>query len=516
MKYMQDLPHPAVRSIIQRARARCIPGSNRFALVCRAWRDAGAEDDEDQLQLLLDLDNLKQADLESSMGWLQRHGTCVTGLSMDGIYVSCWPVMEQLLVAPCMHLTSLALVGQDTLLPLAPHLQQLPSLRHLRASICHGRDWQGQMYWGHQKKVADPPDLGQLCPGLHSLHLTLDRSGCSEASDMVHTRLSCLLPAKVQQLHLTLNRFSVDAALFTCLTAVRHLTLDTTRLEHKDRLHHMTQLQQLEIWRLLPGGAGTLDVALLASKLVGLWNCGLVIPATALAQLTSLRALALPSLSCITWSGQQDDRGVNPLLSLTSLRHVQLGFADRGLLAGLSSLSSLRRLGVSLQIAPEMLELVGQVTQLTALDLWLPYMASDEHAVNLRVLQQLTSLQHLLINQAWLPACSRQLGSLQQVTQLVVRQGPRDPAPPVEEVLAPLQRHSGSLQHVLFIQWLGHSSPVSWYGQPPQEVLPSPLPGVRVTISSSYKASGLHIPRQRSIRPCPHLPGVWELQPEVV
>jgi hypothetical protein len=294
MRRLHDLPGPAITSIIQRARARRIPGTNKFAQVCQSWRDASTyAGDNEQLQLLLDLDNLQGDDLESALAWLRQHGSCVTGLYVSGIATPCWSVMVQLLATPhtwSSTLTMLELDGRDTLVPLAPHLHQLPSLRHLTASMsCGAAEPHGQMMWGSEMDQANPPDLRQQCPQLVSLDLELKRyTRTLDVAGHLDACLFSLLPVGLQQLHLRAASMRVDAAHLTQLTALGLLTLEAWAVEHALELMGMSRLQQLELWVI---NEGALDLVPLASKLVGVGSAMQVFPAATLRQLTRLTAL---------------------------------------------------------------------------------------------------------------------------------------------------------------------------------------------------------------------------------
>jgi hypothetical protein len=59
----EELPTSAVRLITRYARTRHIPGTNRLARVCRSWRDAALNsNDQERLQLLLALEGLTDLD----------------------------------------------------------------------------------------------------------------------------------------------------------------------------------------------------------------------------------------------------------------------------------------------------------------------------------------------------------------------------------------------------------------------------------------------------------------------
>jgi hypothetical protein len=483
--------------------------------VSRSWRDASSHaEDNEQLQLVLDLHNLGQADLDSSCSWLQLHGGCVIGLYINGFPTPCRPVIERLLVTPHnfgTHLTPLEVDGKDTLLDLAPHLQQLPALQHLGVCITFKVGEQpSQFSWAYSRRVWVLPDLNQLCPQLVSLLLTVDEVGMPRASGTtVSKQVFRLLPLGLQRLHLAVGLQVVDAANLTHLTALTHLTVDPLGLDNSLELMGMTRLQQLEVWQTWLRG---MDLLPLASKLVGLWLCSEIIPHTKLSQLTGLTALA-----CRVGSPTRQDPPpeVNPLLNLTSLRHLELGDTDlySWPLEGLSSLSNLRSLTLIAEYEQQVQELVAPLTQLTALDVPMCVEGDCLDDRSSRVLQQLTGLQSLKINQPWLEACSRELGHLQQLTQLVVWQIKEEGHPLLtpEQLLAPLQGQCPSLKHVVYLCDRPVKDIMSSFGQPPEDVVPCPLPGVRLTLMAGSRPLVEGLVRPRPVRPCPHLPGVWEL-----
>jgi hypothetical protein len=246
LEITQQLPRPVLRSIVRKARSRCIPGTNSLALVCRAWHDASSfEEDQEQLQLLLDLDNLSAADLATSWAWLHLHGSCVTGLSISSEAQPCWPAMEQLLSPAIMgnQLTRLELLGKDTLVPLAPHLPRLPCLQYLRASITAAAPEQHgnvSSVWALRASLREqPPDLGYLCPQLVNLHLTVNVERLTRpappAAPTAKDELSQLFPASLKELNLEGSMSGVDCGVLTHLTSLARLTISAqtiTRIRH--------------------------------------------------------------------------------------------------------------------------------------------------------------------------------------------------------------------------------------------------------------------------------------------
>jgi hypothetical protein len=232
------LPAPAIRNVIGQARSRCIPGTNKHALVCRSWRDASSTlVDDEQLQLYVDLDKIGDS-LAACLGWLQRHGSSVAGLSMDGLRPHRWSFMEAQVFRPVVFgssLTRLELMDTDLQL-LEGTLQQLPALQHLGAylpgvTFSNPTDLIGDGI--NADLLADIPDLGQLCPQLVSLHLDLapPPPGVSFAEPdddcFMHHNLLRLMPGSLQQLHLAGEYLVVEGHHFLHMTALSHLTLDS-------------------------------------------------------------------------------------------------------------------------------------------------------------------------------------------------------------------------------------------------------------------------------------------------
>jgi hypothetical protein len=509
---MQSLPEPAICNIIKLARRRCIPGTNRYAKVCRLWRWASSyEEESEQLQLLLDLHNLQEAELKSCLAWIRQYGSCVTGLDVNGWRTPCWTIMEQLLVAPCSfgaHLSRLELDGEDTLQPLALHLQQLPLLQHLRASITYRGQQQGEQEDGAhlQQYDATPADLTQLCPQLVSLNLRVDtihREWCFTPPP--HAWLSCLLPKGLQQLEL--YGMTVDCAHLTQLTALQHLILGACGLRRPLELLGMSRLQEVELWQ---GGPVRTDPALLASKLVGLCCPHVYLPAATVRQLVNLTALTWRAPDGPDPAQAEAVPEVNLLLSLTSLRRLILVGSNSRVLEGLSSLSSLRSLEYRGDVGQEVLELVGQVTQLTSLQLSSTDVAHGLQGAKSQMVQQLTGLQHLTIDQTWVVACGRELVALEQLTQLVVMQSEGTPLLKPAALVVPLSSRPASLQHVVY-RTMDPCRADDYPCDSRVEVVPSPLPGVRVTCAYCCKPLEQSLVRQCQLRPCPHLPGVMEV-----
>jgi hypothetical protein len=235
---LSDVPEPAISRIIKYARSRLIPGTNQHALVCRSWRSASTSCTHDeQLKLHMDAGNLSSVELAACCAWLQRHGSCVVGLTVEGLR-SNWSKMQQLLLKPTTNPTFVSsqlthLELQDTnLLSLVPYLQQLPALEHLGTSVCC-RTWsEPWMLLDNADHTHDIPNLGQLCPRLVSLSLyvkPLEREMWL-LSEQVDPLMLQLPPVGVTKLLFDAGWFSISGAYFTHLTALVDLTLDNTML----------------------------------------------------------------------------------------------------------------------------------------------------------------------------------------------------------------------------------------------------------------------------------------------
>jgi hypothetical protein len=460
------------------------------------------------------------------VAWLQQHGFCATGICISG-RESCWYIAQLVLAVPNIlggSLTRLELGGEDTLLPLAPHLQQLPCLQHLRASISiRGLLFSRRHFcWDREdgERVAVLPDLRQLCPQLVSMYLKVDGGGGRKRVLSLDDRLPQLLPVGLQQLHLEAMHKSCPASYFMQLTALGHLVLDGMRVGHMAQLQGMSRLQQLEVWRV---PLEDVDLAPLASKLVGIWDC------TDHTYMGPAELLLLTRLTALSFHAHMDEEEpAGYLQGLASLRHLHMKLCNTEAFQGLSSLSSLRSLTITEDandcdvLTCEQMELVAQATQLTSLhgQLW----CSDAQALGRKTqaLQQLTGLQRLGIDEGWFSVCGEAVTALQQLRQLVVMAGyVPDDGTPWEEVLAALQGCLPHLQQVLYLSSDGdeEESPFGLYGEALDQMVPSPLPGVPVMLGAgrTYYESPImaSIVRPRHTRPCPHLPGVLELLPQV-
>lgn len=82
MTTTNDLPQAAVVRITQLARHRVIAGTNKYARVCRQWRDASISEDLEPLQLFMDLRHT--AGLSNRVSsWMVVHGQQVEVLVVE-------------------------------------------------------------------------------------------------------------------------------------------------------------------------------------------------------------------------------------------------------------------------------------------------------------------------------------------------------------------------------------------------------------------------------------------------
>jgi hypothetical protein len=462
------------------------------------------------------------------------------------------------------RLKRLEVVQKHSLVMLAPVLGQLPQLQHLTAHVSMASDvqhaevtLQGEVegvFIDESGAAWDPPDLQQLCPHLIHLHLTVvpDRPWPL----WVDARLPWLLPAPLQQLTLASWQHAcmVSAASLVHLTSLQQLTLakmDVPEPGPGELAEALVSLQQLRVvdpvflTNLRPAEPARESLLQLA-PLITAYHCSRdtlyrhVCLVPALNQLTSLM---LFSENC----PQGMDRAI------AALPHLQeLGI--RGYLGG-SAEAALRQAGNMEQLRSLHLEgfalspgalvtSLGHCTQLTSLVFLVKVSAQSSTACcfveppshQLQALQRLVIHKHLLVfyEGDWLAPLAR-LSTLEVILPSSVRElfgwGIPHSCPcnanqwcPLEDhpiMLRKLLRKVGewppSLQSVvLWVHWMAGQSKCktrSWAFTPP---------GAGSSSSSSRKVTVWYEQRRgtaerwaRPLRPCPHLPGVWELQGEV-
>jgi hypothetical protein len=553
--HCSELPQIAVDSILRRARGRIIGGTNKYARVCRQWRDAG--EDPESLQLLLDLDHLSIEDLSTAASWLSMHGQHVNTLVLQDVGVYWLRKAAPALV----QLQRLEISATDELEQLVPVLQGLPQLQHLAVSLKMSRS----EYLASWKKPRRPligwpttgmfltsakhpkgwvPDMQQLCPQLTSLHLTVESAA---AGLKMPSSVSQLLPSRLQQLTVA-NGYEEGGEPVLCasslvhLSALQQLTLDgvVLRLEEPDEadkalqsvlVPQQLQCQQLRVYHPCTALKDDTVLVPLASKLVDYEVCVDEQDTSALTSFVHLTRLVL--------HGELPVGTAAAVAALTGLQELGLhGDVDMSTAsvvkqaAGMAQLRSLQLVGSSDSDA-DVACCLAQCTQLTGLVLVLEGPAEEEEPAAggpwVAALQQLTGLRTLTVHE-WFMRCEQSawLAALTQLTSLCVKLDGVVPAgqgwweqsreqrqldtlqlyhAEAQQRMAQLQSWPVALQQVIFWaspDWYCSSfTPMCW-----QQVGPS---GRQVTVwveSQDAMAAGW----ARPLRPCPHLPGVWELQ----
>jgi hypothetical protein len=533
MSTFDVLPAPAVRLITRLARSRRIAGTNRYALITRAWRDAAKDDPaEEQLDLLLPLpaasppdgEGLLPAAITRAFKWLEVYGGTVVTLQVTYDTSAAW-AFQQLPVAtaPFTSLARLEVDGPDSLVDVAPALPHLVRLTRLRASISLLRTKTSsgllvQTVFGLRgAPLLELPSLQGSCPCLKSLHLGLL---CTQHITSVDSywlpqcdaRLRDLLPDNLEQLHLEAHSqtfIGLPCASLTSLGYMQTLTLSGMNTDNLNLLLEMPGLQQLHMgWAgcQADGGTGFLN---------GWMSKGLCTVPDHLTKLTGARLIS-------------DPVSAEPLLPyLTNVQQltVILGRADGvPLLRQVTTTSSLRHLQLKIMSAQRgpaaLVSALGSMQQLTCLtvdagvDNFIP--CGPWHAEEVRcswaqALQQLTQLRVLAVPLELLQAgMAAELTSLVLLQCLYVHSGSA-PAQVLEQVAGCLRALPSSLQAVLC--W--PRGTLSGFDHNTRLVVPegSPLGGVHISFWHGWRTAA-----QQGLvlvpRPCPHLPGVWELQQE--
>jgi hypothetical protein len=548
-----DLPPAAIELISQLARGRIIPGTNRYARVSRQWRDAdsssssgGAQLMPELMQLLVDLAHLSASDLCRAVDWMLAHGQHVDVLVVAARHS--WPEVEAALkVAPALTCLKRLEVGQDhSLVHLAPLLGQLPQLQHLAAKIrmasysngkeCRAPDgsYQGTFINADKAFLDTVPDLEQLCPQLTRLRLVVYSDRCLTLVK-VDGRLPRLLPGRLQQLALAGHAY--------------HVKVPPSSLSHLKDLQHLT-LHGVQV--VGPGGEG------LSSQLEALQELCLINPPDQVlllpprvtvyggfARTTTITAMG--HLTSLSWHVPElrdtDDDIIAALAGLTGLRELKLsGLESTGIpavqqVASMARLRSLQLEGyVKVAEEEDMLAALAQCTQLTSLVLSLMVLQGSYRHHDLPVPGQLTGLRSLTAcEEVLLRDGASSLVPLTQLTRLHVTQSKNtdiswdrrlawDRASEEgrqqmeEEFVAGLQQQlqqlpgwPASLQQVLLD--MPPDAPVR-EGKPHSWTF-TPVGRGNGKVSVWLEQSRLldFAPGWvRPFRPCPHLPGVWELQ----
>jgi hypothetical protein len=547
MVSITDLPQIAVQQIVRRARGRSIAGTNKYARVCRQWR--AAEDEAEPLQLFMNLAHLSEEDLARVTSWLSMHGQSVDVLVAPVVESPCVDNLGWLVgSAPALrNLQRLEVPGHDLLEQLVPVLKQLPQLQHLEASVQVKQHLAGSTRAAKAKQAPrqQVPNLRKLCPDLISLRLMVNPAGAAINLD---DRVAHLFSPGLQQLALTSRskfRVSLCASGVGHLSALQQLTLDGVVVDKQGACKLAQELgavQQLRVYYLQCGEAGP-----------GCLAAG--VPVHLFPNLTEYEMWS-SDWERAAWYNEDVLASCGHLTRLVLGAHVPEGTAD-----ALAALTGLRELGVysffpgrnevvvqhaagmaqlrSLQLEGHSVSQVmganlAQCTQLTSLVLLSGYKhRPDSNQISASTLQQLAGLRCLTVHEemvlveqgTWLLAltqltrlCVNLAGyvSMEGDSGLMLRLPIQWPErrragyhAAAQRVLAQVQQWPAGLQQIVFSAEYGR------YGdsfQPMCWQLPSAGVGkaqVAVWLEEQYR---LATTWSRPFRPCPHLPGVWELQ----
>jgi hypothetical protein len=355
---MSDLPEIAVLQILRRARGRSIAGTNKYARVCRQWRDA--EDGVEPLQLFVDHIHMSEADLSRAASWLSMHGQCVDVLVARMGYALVDPLCSLVNAAPALrNLKHLEVVTGRTLLQqLVPVLRQLPQLQHLAAGIYMSQHPGPNHAWvtGTASQL-DPgqqvPHMRELCPQLTSLTLAVHPVG---GDIKINNGFLHLFSPRLQQSYLincsTTMNVSLCASGVGHLSALEQLTLNGVDVNEQGACklaRELRALQQLRMYYQKYDDAGTW--AHLAPKLTeyDVWLCnGGWVPALFSADVLS----SCVHLTRLVLDGQLPRGTADALAALTGLRELGLipGRGDTTVevvqqVAGMAQLRSLQLKG---------------------------------------------------------------------------------------------------------------------------------------------------------------------------
>jgi hypothetical protein len=557
MVTISDLPLPAVQLLTRHARGKIIQGSNRFACVCRQWRDADSSNEQgDPLQLFADLRHMSDADTSRAITWMTTHGQQVQVLALQGS-------MEQHLppgllggaVPSLTSLTWLEVSQRHSLVLLAPVLGQLPQLKHLMAAVDLGRhpdddapDDDDEPYTG---VFLDPsgqwweqaPDMQRLCPQLTHLHLRLDAQACYIQAG---TQLAQLLPTQLQQLTFEANLdllVSCDTAALRHMNALQQLTYDGIEMTWEDARELgqvLKGLQQLRLYN--PDTSYNDHTVRQLPKLTGF----------SLHAHVSAAVAVMPSLvhlthAVLTWREPSVCEGTAAALAaLTGLQELSLGIALGGegmagvlqQVAGMSALRSLKLEGW-VEDPSELSSGLAQGTQLTALALVVCVTGAGvqggHDATYMPVPEAMTGLRCLTVHASVLGhEGGGWLAPLTQLTSLCVHLPYKHVCLPGGQVCGdaaeqPMQsgcwaaaqgllqqvgQWPASLRQVLF-QVVGRpkgnkgpgAKPSCWEFTPVESSV-----GQQVSVWLEEGPGAAAAGWARPFQPCPCLPGVWELQ----
>jgi hypothetical protein len=519
------------------------------------------------MQLYVNARHMSEADISKAFEWVAMHGEHVDTLVLQACKSRALPLDLFNTAAPSLrNLTWLGLFQRHSLVQLAPVLGQLPQLRHLAAAVQQHVDHNGVYRTGMFKDESgqrweEVPDMQQLCPQLQQLDLTIESTRERIPIDM---RLVQLLPAGLQQLTLT---STWDAAVCLVaghvehLTALQQLTLDGVVVEPEEASRLMLSLGALQEVRLLSdlGDQQGEVLVRLAPKLKACWY-GAAQELEVLPQLTHLTLLmlswrdatsgmpegtaealaALTGLQALDLEGDMEGRPMEEVLQQVSgmeaLRSLKLGgslvdalnghesFTYASLSGGLELCTQLTSLRVMVKLgnpyrrrqAPRFVHAPVQLTGLRNLALPGDVFEYDDGA-SLAPLSHLTSLRL----RVWPGPVRTALveGPVSQVHdwRAVWRQVGRTDRDAVQlQLLDALEAAQSSGGACFMTTGMGSlaaapptvTTPTHWQVTP---AVPGGAGPIRVyTEEDMWQVHGWSQP----LVPCPHLPGVWELQGE--
>jgi hypothetical protein len=500
----------------------------------------------------MDLHHTTAHDVTRTSGWMAVHGHSVAAMVLNASMLEAQQLQWLWEAGPALTCLRRLEVEQDeSLFLLEPVLGHLPHLQHLAAGVNLGPveelSWPddpsevedvllGQFV--HRSSDGsfaawDVPDLQQLCPKLTHLRLTLYQG---DDTLMVDEQLPRLLPAGLQQLSLAAGPYDdtiwLQFSSLVHLTAMQQLSLRKVRVEGPgpelmaQSLGALQQLRQLRLhhpytWNL--EGNVMLQLAPKVTSL-GVFAWGTVVVDT-LPHLVHLTQLVL---SQNIFTKGLPEGTAEALAALTNLQQLHLAcMPDDSLVPVLQQVAAMPALR-SLQLRsfvdrPSSLGLsLAQCTQLTSLVIR-QVTDSAGMCACVAALQQLTRLQYISIPVELLQhQGGAVLVSLTALTRLYVYasgmliddegEASTWQRASVQRMLQQVQAWPAGLQQVV-VGFLGGST-YSCYKPECWQVTPAGSGGVQFSVwleEETCTARGWARPWQ----PCPHLPGVWELQGEV-
>jgi HPt (histidine-containing phosphotransfer) domain-containing protein len=554
MARCSDLPKIAVERILRKARGRLIAGANTYACVCRQWRDVSGE--EEPLQLFLNLAHLSEKDLARATSWLVKHGQHVDVLVIQKAsgYLFGWHLTTAAALHRLQRLEISEVLDAASALHLSLALLQMPQLQHLAMTL-EMRSRPDQEDHGVFRVSAD---LRALCPQLTSLALNI----CAQEPSMrIDPAVSQLFSRGLEQLTVADAKRNwggpvLCASSLAHLRGLRQLTLDGVELfieaaeegaevweeaedseEEAQQELERTQQQQAQRAARLRQQLASLqqlrrynlhtDLREHAADLVALAPYLVEYEMAMTCQDVSILSSCV-HLTRLVLYGDKPEGLEEALAALTGLQELGMqADMDRDTAAALwqqgAAMPHLRGLQLvgSCMAHAELAFVVGQCSQLTSLVLFVrgPYLTDVDPWW--ATLQQLTGLRRLTVPEwrlkheqgSWvshLTALTCLCVELSRGSRDVSREGYQAKAQRLVEGVA--QQWPAQLQQVMF--WVDPRSdgdsfqPMWWQFTPP-------TPGSAAVTVWLEEPDGSAAGWARPLCPCPHLPGVWELQGEV-